>query len=125
MKHTIKIVFFLILFAVFYWGCKDEPVIPASPQIGFNAQILPIIIGNCTASGCHGKENKEAFELLSYNDVIKRGKVKASNAKGSELYQVITSNSVNVKMPPPPASDLTEQQIELIYLWIMQGANNN
>lgn len=106
-------------------SCKDEVIIPDTPVVKFSDDIQPIIVGNCTASGCHGNLNPQEFLLYSYDDVMKHGNVKAKDAKGSLLYQVIVSNVESQKMPRQPNPDLTEKQIELIYLWIMQGAKNN
>ncbi|MBL0049031.1 MAG: hypothetical protein IPP32_13155 [Bacteroidetes bacterium] len=125
-KHSL-ITSALLAFLLLIIGirCKDEPVIPDSPAIKFSDEVLPIIIGNCTASGCHGNYNPQQFLLNSYTDVMTHGEVKAKNARGSKLYTVITSNKEDEKMPRKPNPDLTEKQIEIIYLWIMQGAKNN
>ena len=117
--------FFSFVLLLFSFGCKDEPVIPDTPVIKFSDDIQPIIVGNCTASGCHGNYNPQQFLLATYDDVIKNGDVKAKNAHGSKLYQLIISTNEEKKMPRKPNPDLTEKQIELIYLWIMQGAKNN
>lgn len=125
-KHSF-ISYILVAFLLLFIGirCKDEPVIPDSPVIKFSDEVLPIIIGNCTASGCHGNYNPQQFLLNSYTDVMTHGEVKAKDARGSKLYNVIISNKEEEKMPRKPNPDLTEKQIEIIYLWIMQGAKNN
>ena len=124
-KYCSSLPFILAFLFLFLMACKDEPVIPDTPVIKFSDDIQPIIIGNCTASGCHGNLNPQEFLLATYEDVIKHGKVKAKDAHGSDLYKVIISNVEEIKMPRKPNPDLTEKQIELIYLWIMQGAKNN
>jgi hypothetical protein len=121
----LKISFLAFILMSFVIGCKDEPVIPDTPVIEFSDDILPILVGNCGASGCHGSYNPQQFLLASYSDVITHGEVKAKDAKASLLYQVITTSIEARKMPRKPYPDLTEKQIELIYLWIMQGAKNN
>lgn len=128
MKKLILLAgFFSIVFSLcfFNFSCKDEPEIPDTPVIKFSDDIQPIIIGNCTASGCHGNLNPQQFLLSTYDDLMRHGEVKAKDAKGSLLYEVITSNIEEKKMPRKPYPNLSEKQIELIYLWIMQGAKNN
>lgn len=124
-KPNIFLIASLIGMIISFSSCKDEPVIPDTPIIKFSDNIQPLIIGNCTASNCHGTLNPQEFLLTSYEDVIKHGDVKPKDARGSKLYQVITSNNKQQKMPRSPYPDLTEKQIELVYLWIMQGAKNN
>ncbi len=124
-KYFLVLVSISFFFQFFLQGCKDEPIIPDTPIVEFSNQIQPIIIGNCTASGCHGNYNPQQFLLTTYNEVMTHGAVKAKNAKGSKLYNVIVSNNIETKMPRKPNPDLSEKQIELIYLWIMQGAKNN
>ena len=130
MKMTAKLhigtvsLFFVVLLTIVA-SCKDEAVIPDTPVVKFSDDIQPIIVGNCTASGCHGNYNPQQFLLATYTDVITHGEVKAKDAKGSKMYQVIISLNEEKKMPRKPNPDLSEKQIELIYLWIMQGAKNN
>jgi hypothetical protein len=106
-------------------ACTQEvQPIAELPPISFNQKVMPIIAAGCTASGCHGNERTEEFTLLSYEDVIKHGDVKAADARGSKLYRVITTPTGGV-MPPSPNEPLSEEQVGLIYLWILQGAKNN
>ncbi len=89
--------------------------------MSFANDIEPIIIGNCTQSGCHGTGGQR-MQLLTYNDIVKE--VSAGNPNNSNLYDVITSNEIGT-MPKPPNPRLSNTQIKMIYLWIAQGAQNN
>lgn len=123
---TLSVVSFLCIFFFFCLpACKDEPVIPDAPVVKFSNDILPLMDGNCGPSGCHGNYNPQQFLLTNYENIMANGEVKAKDAKGSKLYQVIVSNIEETKMPRKPYPDLSEKQIELVYLWIMQGAKNN
>lgn len=124
-KQSIFLIASFVCVFIGFSACKDEPVIPDTPIVKFSDNIQPLIIGNCTASNCHGTLNPQEFLLTSYEDVIKHGDVKPKDARGSKLYQVITTNIKSQKMPRTPYPDLTENQIEMVYLWIMQGAKNN
>ena len=77
-------------------------------------------------SSCHGGGgNHEPGSLVTYDDVIHTGEIHANEAHSSKLYKLITKSSGEDKMPPDPASPLTDKQILTIYLWIEQGAKNN
>jgi mono/diheme cytochrome c family protein len=104
-------------------SCRHQPVLP-DRQISFSSEVMPILAGNCTQSGCHGSNGGE-FELLTYDDVMKDGRVVAGDAHHSKIYTSITATSGEDQMPQPPNSPLTSEQVQTIFTWIMQGAKNN
>lgn len=106
-------------------ACKHEPVIPELPAISFSHDVMPIIVANCQSSGCHGQINPEEFQLLSYSDFFHEELIVPYNANQSELYRAITTTTGEDAMPRPPQNPLSEAQIRIIYLWIMQGAKDN
>lgn len=114
----------LSLTAFILSSCTHDPVIPQDPAISFNEQVLPIIVSNCASEGCHdGKASgEEDLDPLQNYDQIK-GIVKPGDARGSRLYRNITAIGGEDAMPP--GRSLSEEQIRLIYIWIMQGAKNN
>ncbi len=121
MTRTVYIlIIVLILLVSLLYSCRHKGDIPAEPQISFSQQVQPIIIGNCSSSGCHAANARHPRALVSYEDI--NSVITAGNAHGSELYQRVTELSGN-KMPPK--TSLTESQIVIIYTWIMQGAQNN
>ena len=104
-------------------ACQHDPVMPDT-DVSFNDQVLPIIVSNCASSGCHtgvsgGEE--ELIPLTNYSQIMKI--VKPGSARDSELYKVITQLSGENAMPP--GRPLSEEQIQLILVWINKGANNN
>ena len=110
---------------LFMLSCKHEVVTPTSPVVSFATDVNPIIIGNCTQARCHGDVDPAEFPLLTYDDVIQHGHVKPGNADNSRLFNSIAKlNGENV-MPQEPYKRLSDKQIQIIYLWIMQGAQNN
>ena len=117
---------YLILFSLtILLGCKHKTNFNELPTVSYSKDIQPIIISNCTQSGCHGSKNQEEFELLSYNDLIKNCEVTAGSPENSKLFEVITTYNKENVMPRKPYNTLTEKQIQLIYVWIGQGAKNN
>ena len=118
LTHTFLFGCLLLLYA-----CRHDALTPLSnaPAISFKNDIQPIIISNCTQSGCHGS-NDRRFKLLTYNDVLSI--VKPGAPHSSDLYSSITANTLNT-MPQPPNPRLNDTQIKTIYVWILQGAKNN
>jgi len=114
-----RVLFTLILLS----ACRHDPLTPLedAPVISFKDQAQPIIISNCTQSGCHGNGGGE-FPLVTYEDII--GHISAGKPHNSKLYKTITANAFG-QMPPSPNPHLSDTDIKTIYLWIAQGANNN
>jgi len=104
--------------AILAASCRHDAVVPDTPVISFKDQVQPIFINNCAKSGCH--DGNEKFSLKSYADISSR--VTAGDAHKSDLYKVINKLWLGNM---PPDGPLTDEQINLVYAWIMQGAKNN
>lgn len=106
-------------------SCRHDAEFPpivsnAGDSIFFDTQVLPIFISSCAMSGCH---NGREFSLQSYEDIRKR--VTPGDPNKSDLYKVITTNSIAGSiMPPSPKPRLTNAQVTIIQLWILEGAKN-
>lgn len=115
-----------VFFVIGYASCKHDPIIPTNPAMSFKTDVQPIIISNCTTSGCHGSSNSgnhgdgEAFSLLTYQDVMSR--TTAYDANNSRIYSSLSGNGGGQM---PPSYQLSDRQTMTIYLWIMQGAKDN
>lgn len=106
-------------------SCKHEPNFDTLPTVYYNRDIAPIISFNCTFSGCHGDSLSREFKLRNYDEVMKYCKVKPGSPQTSKLYTTVKSLNSEEVMPTPQYNPLTEKQIQLIYVWIGQGAKNN
>jgi hypothetical protein len=122
IKLFIPFLFFTAL--ITFNACKHDSPVPEGPTVSFKEHVLPIINGNCSAAECHPATGGE-FPLASYNDVIKNGEIKEGNGKDSELIKVLKETDDSERMPPPPSAPLTANQIQIIELWVTQGAKNN
>lgn len=92
----------------------------------FQNTILPLLVANCAYAGCHSGSNPPKGVLLTdYQSVIQTADVRAGRPDNSDLYEVISETDPNKRMPPPPSSRLSEQDIALVRKWIQQGATNN
>jgi len=104
-------------------SCKHEPeLIPGTPEVCFDRDVMLIINSNCNVPGCHGS-NGEAPSLSTYDDV--RRFVEPGKPVHSKLHEVITANPNSERfMPPKPKTALTNEQIDILSLWILQGAEH-
>jgi hypothetical protein len=141
--HTALIVFIFIMMV--FVSCKHEPeeysitdpIIPDDtiPDVGitcnpdtayFQNDVLPILISGCGMSGCHDASTaQDGVILTSYQNVMSTAGIKPGNPSDSELYEKITDDDPDDRMPPPPNAPLTTDQILIIRKWIEQGAKNN
>jgi uncharacterized membrane protein len=105
----------------------SQSTMPCDPDtVYFENDILPILISNCTKSGCHDAATaEEGVILTNYNDIINTGKVEAYDLNDSELYEVLVENDPDKQMPPPGEVQLSSEAINLIATWINQGAKNS
>ncbi len=93
----------------------------------FVNDVLPLLSSSCAIPGCHDAATaKEGVVLDNYNNIVNTGKVKAGKPNKSKLYEVLIKNDPDEKMPPPGSGiTLTNEQINMVYTWISQGAKNN
>ncbi len=123
MKRILSLIVVMGACGLMLTNCRHDGQLPEQ-QVSFSADILPIIQLNCQHDGCHGTQNTSEFELMTYEDVMDHGKVKAGNPKDSKLYQAVTGSGEEF-MPAAPYPALSERNLKLIYIWIGQGAKNN
>ncbi|MEO8147064.1 MAG: hypothetical protein ABI723_05465 [Bacteroidia bacterium] len=115
-------------------GCKNDPAVPPtynsdnylseidcdSDSVYFANSVLPLIVSSCAKSGCHDRGNNESNVVLTdYNSIIVTGKIKKFKPENSDFYKVMASGSM------PPGTPFTPGQLDVIYKWIEQGAQNN
>jgi hypothetical protein len=100
---------------------------PCDPDtVYFQNQILPLILSSCATTDCHDKLTGEQEVLLvDYASIIHYGEITPGDPEDSELYEAITEDNEEDRMPPPPKNPLTNEQKNLIKKWIQQGAKNN
>ncbi len=99
---------------------------PCDPDVVyFELDVLPILRSNCAKSGCHDENSaQDGVILTSYESVMATAEVEPFNLNDSELYEVITEDDPDKRMPQPPNPRLTSTQVNLISSWILQGARN-
>jgi hypothetical protein len=98
------------------------PSVAADP-LRYNRDIRPLLSDNCFF--CHGPDpnHREADLRLDVEGAAHESVIAAGDADESELWQRITSDISEEKMPPPDSGkDLTAEQIQLLRQWIHEGA---
>jgi uncharacterized membrane protein len=121
-------------------ACKHEPQLEPKVPVGgenpiptdcdpstvyFQQQIQPILISNCALPGCHSGPNPaNGLDLTNYQGMFDEDVVRPFDLD-RDLFEAITEDDPDKIMPPPPQAPLTQDQIDLIAQWIMQGAQNN
>ncbi len=132
MRYTIQIIVGVLTAFVVVTGCSRD--------VSFQKDIEPILQTNCIS--CHDGAGegiaKSAFSAKDYNAIMKGTKfgpvVVAGSSESSTLYRLIAHKAdPSVQMPPHHEQSLAEgrmeplgkEKIELIKLWIDQGAHNN
>jgi hypothetical protein len=119
---SVLILAFLVSFLA---SCRHESVLSEdAPTVCFEDQVLPIIRSNCAISGCHDAGSGEGPTLTNFENISQY--VEPGKPTKSELFKVITATSLFVEfMPPSTREALPQNQIDLINIWILQGAQNN
>jgi mono/diheme cytochrome c family protein len=101
--------------------------IPCDPDtVYFQNDVLPLLQSSCGIVGCHDATTAEdGVVLTSYLSVMQTAGVVPFDPQDSEIYEKITETDPDDRMPPPPAAPLNNDQTNMIYTWIAQGALNN
>lgn len=149
----ISFIAFMLVMSFSTYSCKHDPTMPEedmtpvdttgvdttdnpvdttvmgmpcdSTKVYFQQQILPILQSNCAFSGCHDAATAQDGVILeSYEQVMQTADVRPFDLSGSDLYEVISEDDEDKRMPPPPNARLNSGQIQLIAQWILQGAED-
>jgi hypothetical protein len=124
MKKLIVLFIIALVPAVSFFSCQHDPVLPEH-EVSYSNDIQPILQLGCTQAGCHGDSLNQMPRLTSYESVMEFGDIEPGKPKDSKLYERITEEDEDKRMPKPPYPRLSDRNIKLIYIWIAQGAKNN
>ncbi|MBL7829334.1 MAG: hypothetical protein JNJ57_22045 [Saprospiraceae bacterium] len=140
MKQHFSIpVLILLLFGSIIFSCKHNPFFEVDPDpnppgggacdpdsIYFQNAVLPLLVSNCTESGCHNATDQaEDIVLVSYESVMSTvGHITDTNWGENKLIKSLQETDLEDRMPQGKPA-FTSEQINLIKTWISQGAQNN
>jgi hypothetical protein len=149
MKKLFLIISGMLVFISVIDSCKHVPepmpVPPVNPNsvtsndsiaggeqtcdpdtVYFQNKVLPLLISSCAKSNCHDAvTQQDGVQLTSYQMIMNTADVDPFDPDGSDLYEVLNETDPDKVMPRPPSTPLTQQEKDIIYNWIMQGAQNN
>lgn len=118
-RHFFYLAAFLILTLLIFSHCTKNHL--PDPPICYQTDIEPLIVSNCTQSGCHNSTDREAgYDFSSYAGILKA--VEAGDYKKSSLYKVLVIPAGEKRMPQSPAEPFSDYQIALVARWIEEGA---
>lgn len=130
MRKTLRSFFYsnaVLILLLIYAGCANdqsaELVVPVNngtdTLVRFKSGILPILQDYCALAGCHVSVNTGNFPLENYQDVLNYGGVAAGLPLQSDFYDVLQTGYM------PQGATLSQNKIDSVYHWILQGALNN
>lgn len=111
----------LIAFAVTSLsGCSWDHL---EPEICFEAEVLPIFVMYCSATGCHNAQDQaQGYDLTDYQSILHGTKPK--NFSDSRVFTVLDTTDPK-RMPPLGHAQLSSDQFLVIQSWAMSGAVNS
>ncbi len=107
-----------------------EPDASSKRKVDFNREVRPILAKNCFA--CHGQDEAKRAKGLRLDvreaaiKLLKSGEtaIVPGDAESSALIFRITEDDETVRMPPAKSGNrLAPAEVEVLRLWIMQGAD--
>jgi hypothetical protein len=110
-------------------GNTDTPT-----NVNFATQIQPIFTRNCAITGCHAADTASQGLILAEGqahanlvnvestEVPPRLRVEPGNSAGSYMYEKISQAQPTLGARMPLGSNLPGDEIELIRIWIDEGA---
>jgi mono/diheme cytochrome c family protein len=111
------------------WVNDTTFTVPGNPcdpdTVYFEKDLLPVLQSSCAQPGCHDAITmQDGVRLTDYNSVMQTADVVPYDPNDSKIYEAITDDDPEDRMPPPPANPLAASDIDLVYTWIAQGAQN-
>ena len=129
VKSLTQILIILAVCSTLLLAQEKQPKKDIAP-VSFKKDVAPILDKYCT--GCHSADEEHPSQLYldSYESLMKGGKnsasIKQGDSKESLFMQKMSANPPFGKiMPPPRKKAPTPEQIEVIRMWIDQGAKKN
>ena len=122
-----------LLMVSLYCGATSMAAEQSSPKartVDFNREVRPILAKNCFA--CHGQDDARRAKGLRLDQrasavkPLKSGEtaIVPGDAESSALFLRVTEEDDTLRMPPRKAGNrLTSFEIEVLRLWIEQGAH--
>ena len=136
IKSIKKYLLFGSLISISLISCDDtginndiDNIIIPSQNVSYAQYIQPVFNYKCTNSACHNSETRASgLDLTTWSGTVADPLVVSPGfPETSKIIWAVEGNSGSSPMPPPYGSvpPLTENQIEGLRTWILEGANPN
>jgi len=129
-KVVVGLIVMGITFLQFCTYKKAEPEPDCSmviDTVSFKQDIIPILTANCALTGCHTTPDAQSGLNLSasiaYSQLLNPSK--GYVVAGNPLYSVMYAQITTATQIMPPTGKMDNCSINIIKIWIQQGAKNN
>lgn len=116
-----------LLTCLYFAGCVT------TPQISYQQDVHPIFVDKCIA--CHTSPNGEGYrrsglDMKSYETLMEGSifgpAIVPGNSRASPLNMLVEGRAGNLSREMEKRHNpITDHEINVLYLWVEQGARNN
>ncbi len=104
----------------FILSCETDKVGEQNTEcptvISYSAEIEPLVLSNCSSSGCHGTPGPGKPALTNHSQI---------SANASQIRNVINKNPGEPNFMPLGGQKLADSLIQKFGCWIEQGLQDN
>lgn len=128
IRYSLLLAF--VLYVLFQTSCQTDAAKQhtVDPEALFTFEVLPLLQHKCL--GCHGDKPDDIegdFNMLTLEGILAGGEsghpgLVPGKVSKSPIYQVVTRKDPDFKMPPKDTDKLSEDQMEILKIWIAGGA---
>lgn len=132
-KYLFSYLLSTIFFVLLFYACDDtivqtdidNRIIPES-EVSFSEHIYPVLNAKCAFAGCHEDQTSAGnFSVTTWSNVVADPQIVFPYfPNNSKLIWAIEWTGSS-PMPPVGYPYLTQNQIEGITTWVLEGAKNN
>ncbi|MCA9230334.1 MAG: PSD1 domain-containing protein [Planctomycetales bacterium] len=111
-------------------SAEPSPTASSSASVDFSRDIRPLLSDRCFL--CHGPDEEDREADLRFDDrtdAVREREgtfvIKPGDPQASTIFERLTSNDEDLRMPPPDSgkAQFTAEEIELLKRWIAAGAH--
>ena len=133
IQTAFRSALFMILPVFFLISCSDDsPATGPVEDVSFSNDVQVILNQSCGGAGCHLESSQSGVNLSSYDQVMnstglqyEREIVEPGNPDASPLVDKIEPNPAFGERMPFGRNPLSDREIEIIRVWIEEGALDN
>ena len=121
MKSVYILAFALLASSAFFVSCnkdKTQAVVEVDPNcpdtVLFSIQVEPLIVQNCSTSGCHDATSSGGFNLLGHSNIA----ASSTNVLSALRHETTT-------LMPIGGSQVADSSIQFFQCWVNQGKLDN